>query len=164
MNWTSWLFSGFLATLALSTLLATSQGLGLTRMNLPYLIGTFVTPRRETAKVYGFAIHLVNGWAFSILYVWVFEARHMANWWFGALLGVAHALVVLTLGMSLMPGIHPRMASEQHGPNSSRQLEPPGFMALNYGVRTPISVFLAHAAFGAILGALYQLTGTALAR
>jgi hypothetical protein len=30
-------------------------------------------------------------------------------------------------------------------------------MALNYGVRTPISVFLAHAVFGAILGSLYQL-------
>ena len=86
------------------------------------------------------------------------------NWWIGALLGLAHALMVLTLGMSLMPGIHPRMASEQHGPNSNRQLEPPGFMALNYGLRTPISVFLAHAAFGAILGALYQLAGAALVR
>ncbi len=54
MNWPSWLLSGFLATLALSTLLATSQGLGLTRMNLPYLIGTFVTPQREKARFYGF--------------------------------------------------------------------------------------------------------------
>jgi hypothetical protein len=157
MNWGSWLLSGFLGTLALSTLLSTSQGLGLTRMNLPYLIGTFFTPQREKAKVYGFAIHLLNGWAFSIFYVLVFEARHMANWWFGALLGLAQALLVLTVGMSLMPGLHPRMASEQHGPNANRQLEPPGFMALNYGVRTPISVFLAHAVFGAILGSLYQL-------
>lgn len=158
MNWTSWLLSGFLATVALSTMLAASQGFGLTRMNLPYLIGTFVTPEREKAKLYGFLIHLVNGMAFSILYVLVFQARHMANWWFGALLGLAHALVVLTLGMSLMPGMHPRMASEQHGLNSNRQLEPPGFMALNYGIRTPLSVFLAHAAFGAILGSLYQLS------
>ena len=157
MNWPSWLLSGFLATLALSTLLATSQGLGLTRMNLPYLIGTFVTRQREKARFYGFLIHLLNGWIFSILYVLVFEARHMANWWFGALLGVAQALFVLTVGMSLMPGIHPRMASEQHGPNANRQLEPPGFMALHYGIQTPVSIFLAHAVFGAILGSLYQL-------
>ncbi|MFY9842444.1 MAG: hypothetical protein WA718_08505 [Terriglobales bacterium] len=161
MNWTSWLLSGFLATLALSTMLAASQGFGLTRMNLPYLIGTFVTPQREKAKVCGFLLHLVNGMVFSILYILVFEARHLANWWFGALLGLAHALIVLTLGMSLMPGLHPRMASEQHGLNSNRQLEPPGFMALNYGIRTPVSVFLAHAAFGAILGSLYQLTNAA---
>ena len=161
MNWTSWLLSGFLATLALSTLLSASQGLGLTRINLPYLIGTFITAQREKAKLYGFAIHLLNGWFFSILYVLVFEVRHVANWWFGALLGLAHALMVLTLGMSLMPGMHPRMASEQHGPNANRQLEPPGFMALNYGVQTPISVFLAHAAFGVVLGSLYQLTKAA---
>ncbi len=157
MNWTSWLLSGFVATLSLSTLLATSHGLGLTRMNLPYLIGTFVTPEREKARVYGFMIHLVNGWAFSILYALIFEARHIANWWFGALLGLAHALFVLTVVMSLMPGIHPRMASEQHGPNANRQLEPPGFMALHYGIQTPVSVVLSHVVFGVILGSLYQL-------
>jgi hypothetical protein len=36
-------------------------------------------------------------------------------------------------------------------------LEPPGFMALNYGIRTPISVLFSHFVFGAILGAFYQL-------
>ncbi len=157
MNWPSWLLSGFLATLALSTLLALSQGLGMTRMNLPYLIGTFFTAEREKAKIYGFAIHLLNGLIFSVLYVLVFEERHMANWWFGALLGLAQALFVLTVGMSLMPGLHPRMASEHEGPSANRQLEPPGFMALHYGYQTPVSVFIAHAVFGAILGALYKL-------
>lgn len=157
MNWPSWLLSGFVATLALSTLLSASQGLGLTRMNLPYLIGTFVTPKREKARFYGFIIHLGNGLAFSILYALIFQALHMANWWFGMLLGLAQALFVLTAGMSLMPGIHPRMASEQHGPNANRQLEPPGFMALHYGIQTPISILIAHAAFGTIIGALYQL-------
>ena len=157
MNWASWALSGFVATLALSTLLSGSQGLGITRMNVPYLVGTILTADREKAKFYGFGVHLLNGWAFSIFYALIFQQRHMVNWWFGLLLGLAHALLVLTVGMSLLPGMHPRMASEQHGPNVYRQLEPPGFMALNYGVRTPISVFLSHAAFGAILGALYQL-------
>lgn len=157
MNWGSWLLSGFIATLALSTLLTTTQGLGLTRMNLPYMIGTFVTPDREKARLYGFLIHLLNGWGFSILYVLIFEALGNSSWWLGALLGLAHALFVLTVGMSLMPGFHPRMASEQHGPNATRQLEPPGFLALNYGYRTPLSVFLSHAAFGAILALLYHV-------
>lgn len=145
----------------MSTLLSLSQGLGLTRMNLQYLVGTFFTPQRERAKVYGFLIHLANGWIFSILYVLIFETRHMANWWFGALLGLAQALTILTVGMSLMPGLHPRMASEQHGLNANRQLEPPGFMALNYGLQTPVAIFLAHAAFGAILGSLYHLSRAA---
>ncbi|HTE88551.1 MAG TPA: hypothetical protein VK639_06315 [Terriglobales bacterium] len=157
MNWESWLLSGLLATLALSTVLSLSQGIGLTRMNIPYLLGTMVTPDRQRAKLYGFVIHIVNGWLFSILYVWIFESQRLATWWFGMLIGLAQALFVLTVGMTLMPSFHPRMASEQHGPNASRQLEPPGFMALNYGFRTPVSVFIAHAAYGAILGAFYQL-------
>jgi uncharacterized membrane protein YagU involved in acid resistance len=158
MNWESWLLSGFLATLALSTVLSLSQGIGLTRMNIPYLLGTMVTPDRQRAKLYGFVIHIVNGWLFSILYVLIFESRHLTTWWFGMLIGVAQALFVLTVGMTLMPSMHPRMASEQHGPSASRQLEPPGFMALNYGFRTPLSVFIAHAAYGAILGSFYHLS------
>jgi hypothetical protein len=100
---------------------------------------------------------MLNGWVFSFFYIYIFEARHTVNWWFGLLLGVAHAMVVLTVGMSLLPSIHPRMATERKGPTARRQLEPPGFMALNYGYRTPISIFIAHAAFGAILGSLYHL-------
>lgn len=157
MNWPNWLFAGFIATLALSTMLSASQGLGLTRMNLPYMIGTMVSGDREKAKLYGFGLHVLNGWVFSIFYVLIFENQHLANWWFGLLLGLAHALLALTVGMSLVPGLHPRMASEQQGPTVNRELEPPGFMALHYGIRTPISVFLAHAAFGAILGALYHV-------
>ena len=48
------------------------------------------------------------------------------------------------------------MAGEQHGPAAHNMLEPPGFMALNYGIRTPLSVLLSHIVFGAILGAFYQ--------
>ena len=57
----------------------------------------------------------------------------------------------------LLPSFHPRMASEQHGPAAHRLLEPPGFMAMHYGVRTPIAVMASHAIFGAILGAFYHL-------
>jgi hypothetical protein len=67
-----------------------------------------------------------------------------------------HAAFVLTAGMRIVPGLHPRMASESQGPTLMRQLEPPGFLALNYGARTPITVIVAHIVFGSILGAFYQ--------
>jgi hypothetical protein len=51
------------------------------------------------------------------------------------------------------------MASEQRGPEPTRQLEPPGFMALNYGRRTPLLTLLAHLVYGAIIGAFYRLAG-----
>lgn len=157
MNWSSWLVSGFLSTLLLTTLMAASQSLGLTRMNIPYLLGTMFTPNRDLARLYGFVFHVVNGWLFSLLYVAGFETWNLATWWIGALLGLLHGAVVLVLGMAILPAIHPRMASETRGPTVVRQLEPPGFLALHYGVRTPLSVLAAHAIFGGLLGALYRL-------
>jgi hypothetical protein len=157
INWSSWLLWGFLSTLVLTTVEAASQGLGLTRMNLPYMLGTVFTPDRDKAKMYGFLVHVVNGWAFSLVYVLVFASMHEAGWWRGAIVGVIHGFFVLSVVGTLMPGIHPRMASEQHGPTASRELEPPGFMLLNYGVQTPASVILSHALFGALLGAFYVL-------
>lgn len=35
------------------------------------------------------------------------------------------------------------------------QLEPPGFMARNHGVRTPTSVVIAHVVYGGLLGFSY---------
>lgn len=157
MNVASWILWGFVATVVLTTLMAGSQGLRLTRMNLPFMLGTMFTSHRDRAKVVGFGVHLVDGWIFSLLYVAAFQSWGRATWWLGALTGFVHAMFVLTFGMRFLPGIHPRMASEQQGPTVAKQLEPPGFFALNYGHRTPASVVLAHAVFGAILGAFYQL-------
>lgn len=155
MNLGRWLMAGFAGTVVLTTLMAGSQGLGLTRMNIPYLLGTMVTPDRDRAKLYGVLIHLVNGWLFSLLYVAAFHAFGNHSWWFGAGIGLVHSAFVLTVGMPIMPAMHPRMASERQGPTVVEHLEPPGFLARNYGVRTPVSVVLAHVIFGALLGLLY---------
>ena len=157
MNWGSWLLWGFVATVVLSTMMSASQGLRLTRMSLPYMLGTVFTPDRDRAKLIGFIMHVADGWLFSLLYVAVFQSWHRATWWLGAGIGLVHAAFVLTAGMSILPGLHPRMASEQHGPTAARQLEPPGFLALNYGLRTPLLVLAAHLVFGAVLGAFYSL-------
>jgi uncharacterized membrane protein YagU involved in acid resistance len=157
MNWTSWLIWGFGATVVLTTLMSGSQAVGLTRMNIPYMLGTMFTPNRDRAKVIGILVHIVNGWLFALVYVTAFEVWGAASWWLGALIGAVHASFVLGVGLPTLPAFHPRMASEHQGPTVVRQLEPPGFMALHYGVRTPVSVMLAHIVFGAILGAFYTL-------
>jgi hypothetical protein len=157
VNWGSWILWGFVSTVVLTTIEAGSQGLNLTRMNMPYMVGTMFTPNRDAAKVYGSLLHFLNGWALSLVYVAAFQAWGQATWWLGVLIGIVHALFLLTVVMSLLPSMHPRMASEQAGPTARRQLEPPGFLGLNYGFRTPLSVLLSHVAFGTILGAFYQL-------
>lgn len=158
MNLYSWLLWGFVATIALTILLEGSQGIGLTRMNFPFMLGTLFTVNRDRAKAYGFFFHVFNGWVFSLIYIFIFESLGKANWWIGALIGLGHALFILIVVMSMMPGLHPRIASERHGPTAKRMLEPPGFMAMNYGIRTPISVLLSHVVYGIILGVFYHLS------
>jgi uncharacterized membrane protein YagU involved in acid resistance len=156
MNVGAWLLWGFAATIVLTTLLSASQGLGVTRINLPYLLGTMVTPHRDRAKVVGAAMHVLNGMVFSAVYVAAFHVWGGSAWWKGLLIGAVHAGFVLVVLMPLLPGMHPRMASETNGPTIVRGIEPPGFLALHYGSRTPLSVFLAHLVFGAILGIFYE--------
>lgn len=156
MNWGSWLVWGFASTVVLTTLMSGSQSLGLTRMNTPYLLGTMVTANRDRAKVIGIVVHMINGWLFSLVYIAAFHASGGPAWWKGAAIGLVHSMFVLVVAMPAMPGLHPRMASEQRGPTVTRLLEPPGFMAKHYGCRTPFSIIAAHIVFGVILGVFYR--------
>jgi uncharacterized membrane protein YagU involved in acid resistance len=138
-------------------LMSGTQALGLTRMSLPFILGTMFTPDRDRAKLVGFGVHLFNGWWLALVYAAAFQSWRRATWWLGLGVGLLHTLFVLLVVMPLLPGLHPRMASEQRGPEPTRQLEPPGFLALNYGRRTPLSMLLAHLVYGTVLGAFYRL-------
>jgi hypothetical protein len=78
------LFWSFAATLALTTLLRGSQGLGHTRMDVPFMLGTMLTADRDRAKVIGFALHLLFGWLFASLYALSFDVLGRARPWLGA--------------------------------------------------------------------------------
>ncbi len=54
----------------------------------------------------------------------------------------------------LLPGVHPRIASERAGPTTTAMLEPPGLAGLNYGRRTPAVAIVAHLVYGVALGVL----------
>jgi len=148
---------GFAATIVLTTTMAIGQGVGYTRMSMPFLVGTMFTPARDRAMVIGFCVHVANGMIFALFYAVLLESLHRTGWWLGAGLGLVHAVFVLTVGMALMPGLHPQMVSEYFGPTVNRVLQPPGFLALNYGRRTPFVTIVAHLLYGAIIGAFYHL-------
>jgi len=157
VNWTSSLLPGFVGTVLLTTLEAGAQQLHLSRMSIPYLLGAAFTPGRDRAKVIGFFTHLLNGQLFALLYVAIFQATGEASALRGAIIGLVHAAVVLLVVIPLLPFIHPRMASLHQGPTELRQIEPPGPMALHYGVTTPLSVVIAHIVFGVAVGGLYRM-------
>jgi hypothetical protein len=159
MNLESILLWGFVATIVLTAIMQGGQSLGLSRISLPFMLGTMFTASRDRAAMIGFLVHLVAGWLFAAIYALAFESWHRATWWLGAGIGLVHGLAVLVVLMPVLPGFHPRMATEQRGPEPTRELEPPGFLALHYGRRTPLLTLLAHLIYGAILGAFYRLAG-----
>ena len=151
---------GLIATVSMATILQASQGFGLSRMSLPYLMGSAFTERRSGATVIGFALYVLGGWAFAFLYFLFFVSVGIYTWWLGAILGIVHGAFLLVCAIPLLPYIHPRMASEHHGVTQRRQLEPPGFLALNYGYQTPFTTLVAQAVYGGVLGACVQLQRT----
>ena len=159
MNIGDALLWGFVGTVLLTSIMAASQSLGLSRMSIPYLLGTMVTANRDRAMVVGYLLHFMNGWIFAAIYAVAFESLGHATWWLGAGAGLIHGTFVLLAGMQLSPSMHPRMATEQQGPTPTKQLQPPGFMALNYGRRTPLATLFAHLVYGILLGTLYQPLG-----
>lgn len=149
---------GFVATIVLSLIPALCQRLGVSRMSIPFLLGTMMTPNRDRALLAGTLWHIVNGWAFAFLYAAAFESMRAATWWLGAIGGLLHGLAALLVIVPLLPTMHPRMASEGQGPEPHPGLEPPGFMAANYGKATASIAVAAHVAYGAILGGFYRLS------
>jgi hypothetical protein len=153
-----WLW-GLIGTVAMTAILQASQGLGFSRLSLPFLMGTFVSANRDRAVVLGFILYVIGGWLFAFLYFYLFATVRLGTWWFGAVAGFVHGLFLLVCALPLLPYLHPRMASEYHGAAAApRRLEPPGFLALNYGYMTPTTTLLAQTVYGAVLGGFVQLS------
>ena len=150
---------GFAGTLAMTTLLRAASELGLTRIDIPFLLGTAVSVDRTRAKVVGFALHFAAGLLFALLYYASFVAINRSGWWIGAGFVVFHALFAgTTLVNILLPFVHPRMGTPTTAADSTPLLEPPGFMLLNYGRSTPVVNLVAHMAYGALVGGFTELS------
>ena len=152
------LAGGFVGTLVLTSVLRGATELRLTRMDLPFLLGTALTRDRTRAKAFGYALHFGFGLAFALLYLAVFAALDSASWWLGGLLGLVHALFAgSALVNVLLPLVHPALGTPETAASESPLLEPPGFMLLNYGRSTPLVAFAAHILYGATIGAFVQV-------
>lgn len=153
VDWAGWAIFGFVATVVLTGIIVAAQLLGWTRMDLPMMLGTLFSDRIERARVIGIVAHLLIGQGFALLYAVGFSQLGRSGAVVGALSGLVHGLAALTLIVPFLPGVHPRMAAERSGPDMTT-LEPPGFLALNYGPRTPVVTLVAHVAYGITLGIL----------
>ena len=154
MDWASWAVFGLLGTGALTAVLVLCQLGGLTRMDLPMMLGTMVVEHLDRARVIGSLMHLGIGQLLALGYAAVFARVGHAGWRLGVALGLLHAVVALTVLVPLLPGVHPRMGSTRSGPTAGPGLEPPGLLGLNYGRQTVTVAVGAHVAYGLALGTL----------
>ena len=155
MNVSLWgaLVGGAVGTIVLTSGLRVAQELGVTRMDIPLLLGTIFTDRRDRASVIGYVIHFFNGLLFALAYYGVFRAVGHAGWLFGAALGLVHAALAGGLLLTvLLPAVHPRMGTPWTDAEETPLLEAPGFLLANYGRRTVIWTLFGHIVFGAIVG------------
>jgi hypothetical protein len=149
---------GFVGTFVLTTALRAGNEFNLTRMDLPFLLGTAFTTDRTRAKALGYVLHFVAGIAFALIYYLVFLSIDHSGWWLGAIFGLVHGLFSGTaLVNTLLPLVHPFMATPSTAATKVALLEPPGFMMLNYGPQTPLVSLAAHIAYGAVVGGFVSL-------
>lgn len=149
---------GLVGTVVLTTLLRAASELGLTRMDIPFLLGTAVSADRVRAKAAGYALHFVFGLLFALAYYAVFLVIGRSGFLLGALFGLVHGLFAgSALVNILLPVVHPRMGTGFTAAGEAPLLEPPGFMLRNYGRQSPLATIVAHIAYGAIVGGFAAL-------
>ena len=154
------LVGGLLGTVVLTTVLRVASELGLTRVDLPYLLGTAVTDDRTRAKALGYLAHFGFGLLFASGYYLIFLTIDRSGWLLGGILGLLHGLFAGTALVNiLLPLVHPRMGSPMSDARSTPLIESPGFLMLNYGPSTPIVSTVAHVLYGAIVGSVTSLAG-----
>jgi hypothetical protein len=154
------LAGGFAGTLVLTTALRAANELNLTRMDLPFLLGTAFSADRTRAKALGYVLHFLAGIVFALVYCAIFVAIGSSGWWLGATFGLVHGLFSGTALVNvLLPLIHPRMGTPSTAATSVALLEPPGFLMRNYGPQTPLVSLAAHIAYGAVVGGFVSLAG-----
>lgn len=160
MSLAATLAGGFIGTLALTSLLRAASELRLTRLDLPFLLGTMVTADRLRAKAIGYLFHFCFGLVFALVYYVVFAALDQAGWLLGAALGLLHGLFAgSTLVNVLLPVIHPRMGTPLSSIHSKSLLEPPGFLMRNYGRGSGLVNLVAHLLYGTLVGGLAAFGG-----
>jgi hypothetical protein len=152
------LAGGFAGTLVLTTVLGAATELHLTRMDLPFLLGTAVTANRTRAKAIGYVAHFMMGLIFALIYFALFRALGRHEWWLGAIFGLGHGVFATTVLINvLLPLVHPRMGTPVSDATTVALLEPPGFLARNYGPQTATATLLAHILYGTVIALFLTL-------
>src|SRR5438552_19179522 len=74
---------GVAGTLVLTTMIRAASELGMTRMDLPFLLGTTISDDRRRARAIGYGVHFALGVLFALGFGWFFAMIGASSWWLG---------------------------------------------------------------------------------
>ena len=156
MDWAGWALFGLLATTALTAVMIAAQLAGLTRLDLPLILGTLVTGTPTGPGSPGSSSTWSSVRSSPSATPRVFALLDQATWWLGGLLGLLHVAVALTVLVPLLAGVHPRMASHRAGPATPPCWSRRACSASTTAPRRPLVAIAAHLVYGIALGAAPQ--------
>lgn len=139
---------GFLATLAMTTIMYVQPLIGLGQVDLPTWTARLFVADPVQVAVLGIALHLCLGFGYAWLFADQIEPRlavgpGVAGLLFGAILWLfAQAVAVPVLGFIAPAASHVAAAS-------------PGFFSLHLGLGAAFASLIAHLAYGGTLGVVY---------
>jgi hypothetical protein len=135
----------------MTVLMALARIMEMTTIDVELKLGSMLSKdTTATAWVTGLIMHLVISGLIACIYAIGFEyLTHRANLMAGLGFAVIHTIIA-GLFLSVLPQIHPLMPSDA--------LPAPGPFAINYGLMTTVVFAAGHLAYGAIVGAMYEVT------
>jgi hypothetical protein len=149
IHWLGAIVWGVVATIAFSIFSVMGTAMGMTRMDIFDLLGSWVAaPRTSASRLLGVLMHHSNGALLAV--AWAYGAALVnvsATWWSGLLWGVLLTLLTYVM-MSTIGAVHPAIRRGE--------VEDPGPLMLNLGRMTPLGSLMGHLVYGLILGAAYD--------
>lgn len=154
-EWWQALIAGGVATVVMTALMQMGRSMGMTRMEMPLMLGSMFRRDAAGARRLGWMLHAMNGLVFALIYAAVWAALDPAEadgWWLGLIFGAVHGMIVLFV-MPMMSAMHPRVGSGggvASAPSDEVSMPPFGFGGAGFGRGTPVGIMMGHLVFGLV--------------
>lgn len=143
--------SGFLATLAITTMMYVLPAVGLPQVDLPIWVSRLFVSDPVQVGAVGLGVHLVTGFAFAWLYVKQVEPR--------LTLGPGTSGLIFGAGLWLFVQAIAVPALGATGAALGATAAAPGLLSADFGLAAAGASLLAHLAYGGVLGYVYGCRG-----
>ena len=142
---------GLAAGLVSAAVIACSQLIGLTSIDLDLFFGSFWTAEISSqSRWVGFLFHLVLSGLIAQVYAFLFRSSHRSGIGIGVAIGFIHWLVA-GVGTGIAAKLHPLLSGAIPG-----QMLSPGLFVLGDGIGGMFAYFVAHISYAAAVGYIFD--------